>query len=60
MADKVLNSLDFGTGDVYHPLPIVNTSDSGKVLAVGSDGTWGAAENEGGSSVQLITWGVDD
>lgn len=55
MADKVLNSLDFGTGDVYHPLPIVNTSDSGKILAVGSDGNWGAAENKS-SSVQIITW----
>lgn len=40
MADKQLKSLDFGTGDTYRPLPIVNTIDSGKVLTVDYKGNW--------------------
>lgn len=60
MAEKTLKSLDFGTGDIYYPLPKVTSADKDKVLTVGSDGNWAAAKNKGGTSVQLITWGVDD
>ena len=44
MADKQLKSLDFGTGDTYRPLPIVNTIDSGKVLTVDYKGNWQVLE----------------
>lgn len=41
MADKVLRSLNLGSGDVYFPLPIVSTDDNDKVLMV-VDGEWDA------------------
>ena len=43
MADKLLNSLDFGTGDIYYPLPKVTSADADKILMVDADGNWSAA-----------------
>ena len=41
MADIELKSLKFSEdGDVYYPLPIVNTSNTGQVLAVDYKGNW--------------------
>lgn len=44
MADIELKSLKFSEdGDVYYPLPIVNTSNTGQVLAVDHKGNWVSA-----------------
>lgn len=41
MADIELKSLKFSEdGDVYYPLPIVNTSNTGQVLTVNHKGNW--------------------
>ena len=39
MADKFFKSLTFGSGNRYFPLPIVSSSDNGKVLKV-VNGEW--------------------
>lgn len=48
MANKELKSLNFGSGDIYYPLPIVSAEDNDKVLMV-VDGEWvpSAAELSG-------------
>ena len=43
MADKFFKSLNFSSGDRYFPLPIVSSSDNGKVLKV-VDGAWSLGE----------------
>lgn len=43
MANKALKSLDFGSGDVWFPLPIVNEGDNDKVLMV-ENGEWKAVQ----------------
>lgn len=43
MADKELKTLNFGDGNIYHPLPIITSEDNDKILAV-IDGEWGVLE----------------
>ena len=43
MADKFFKSLTFSSGNRYFPLPIVSSSDNGKVLKV-VDGKWSLGE----------------
>lgn len=41
MADKLMKSIAFVEGgDVYYPLPIVSTNNTGQVLAVDYKGNW--------------------